>query len=62
MDEKTLSFVAQLSNVKTTRDGGITVTLAMGLESLEAAQELMALYTNGQINLAVAIKPYEETY
>lgn len=57
---KPIQFVAQLNSIKTSKDGGGKIILEFGFDSMEAVLELQRLNGEGEINLAIAVVPFEE--
>lgn len=55
-----IKLIAQLKEIKHTKDGGIRIILDCGADSLIDVQKLEKLNSTGDINLAIAIVPYEE--
>lgn len=60
MTQIPIKLIAQLYSVRTTKDGGSKVTFEVGYDSINAILELQKLNATGEINLAIAIIPYDD--
>lgn len=53
-----ITFVAQLYDLKTRRDGGGRIQLDFGADAMPAIVQLLGLNASGDTNLGIAIVPY----
>jgi hypothetical protein len=54
-----IKLIAQLKEIKHTKDGGTRIVLECGKESLPDVQKLEILNSTGDTNLGIAIVPVE---
>lgn len=58
-EKDVIKLIVQLFRVTTNRDGGTRIQFDCGAESLEAIQRIQTLNSQGDVNLALAIVPYD---